>query len=277
MRERASPAPRSGSVLGLDVGCSPRRRSSAICRLDWDGESVSWHIARFRAVEPERSGIIAAVAGGRPALAAALDGPLRAGFDEIGRYRMAERMLTRRLGPLIGKPGQSGVPVGRLLNAQANLCARAVLAVADLASARHDVAIDAKAVAEAFPNSFLGLMLDAPEKVPVRRSNRSDRYFVQLTRDGTLLRLLEHCLPGRRPAVDLATITNHDDRAAFVCALTALGLVAGAFVAVGDGDGWIVLPPAPFIRPRRWALLAANSAESPDALHVAGGVPHGPV
>ena len=135
----------------------------------------------------------------------------------------------------------------------------------------------AKAVAEAFPNSFLGLMLDAPEKVPVRRSNRSDRYFVQLTRDGTLLRLLEHCLPGRRPAVDLATITNHDDRAAFVCALTALGLVAGAFVAVGDGDGWIVLPPAPFIRPRQWALLAANSAESPDALHVAGGVPHGPV
>jgi hypothetical protein len=48
--------------------------------------------------------------------AAAFDGPLRSGLDLIGRYRVAERMLTRRLQPHIGKPGQSSAPVGKLLN-----------------------------------------------------------------------------------------------------------------------------------------------------------------
>lgn len=43
-------------------------------------------------------------------MAAAFDGPLRQGFDIIGRYRTAERMLTRRLRPLIGKPGSPARP-----------------------------------------------------------------------------------------------------------------------------------------------------------------------
>ena len=42
---------------------------------------------------------------GRPIVAAAFDGLIRRSFEIIGRYRTAERMLTRRLRPLIGKPG----------------------------------------------------------------------------------------------------------------------------------------------------------------------------
>jgi hypothetical protein len=37
----------NGSVIGIDVGWSPARRSSAICRLDWSDSVVVWEIARF--------------------------------------------------------------------------------------------------------------------------------------------------------------------------------------------------------------------------------------
>jgi hypothetical protein len=105
----------SGSVIGVDVGYSETRRSSAVCRLDWDDESVNWEIQRFRALPEEQKAVISSIGGQHVLEAAAFDGPLRRGFDPIGRYRTAERMLTRRL-RLIGKPGQANVPVGMKLN-----------------------------------------------------------------------------------------------------------------------------------------------------------------
>ena len=83
------------------------RKSSAVCRLDWDETIVKWSIERFRAVETDRAQTIGRVAGNVPLFAAAFDGPLRQGLDMIGRFRTTERMLTRRLQPLIGKPAQS--------------------------------------------------------------------------------------------------------------------------------------------------------------------------
>jgi hypothetical protein len=39
-------------------------------------------------------------------------------------------------------------------------------------------------------------------------------------------------------------VTDHDERAALVCALSALGVAVGRFVAVGaQEDGWVMLPP----------------------------------
>jgi hypothetical protein len=105
--------PGSGSVVGIDVGYSRTRRSSAVCRLDWDTTAVRWRIERSTAVEPERADIIAKVIGKETILAASFDGPLCRGLNVIGEYRAAERMLTKRLQPLIGKPGQASAPVGR--------------------------------------------------------------------------------------------------------------------------------------------------------------------
>ena len=73
--------------------------------------------------------------------------------------------------------------------------------------------------------------------------------------------LMEHHLPGRRLAETFSTITDHDDRAAVVCALTALAVAAGNYVVVGDEDGWIVLPPRSFIRPWAWTLLQQNALQ----------------
>ena len=259
-----------GAVIGVDVGWSPTRRSSAICRLSWDSSSVLWEIMRFRAVEPEREQAIATIAGAGPITVAAFDGPLRRGFDIIGRYRTAERMLTKGLQPLIGKPGQSSAPVGKLLNHHANACTRHLLARGDVAEARHAVAIDTKAVVEAFPSSFLGLMIGDPAALAARRGDRSDTFYQHLAAQGGLGSLIGHCLPGRQLMADPASISNHDDRAAFVCALTALSVAAGDFVAVGDDiDGWIILPPRQFIQPAQWSLLAKNAAgEAPGALHI---------
>src|SRR5215213_8229675 len=116
-----------GSVLGIDIGWSPIRKTSTVCRLDWDDQNVTWAVERFRAAEPERAEQITRVAGTARLSAVAFDGPLRRGLDEIRHYRTAERMLTRRLLPFIGKPVQSSAPVAQALNRNANACASIVL------------------------------------------------------------------------------------------------------------------------------------------------------
>lgn len=266
----AQPLPPIGSVLGVDVGCSESRHSSAVCRLDWTESEINWSIRRFRAIEPERTETIVEAMGKGMLLAAAFDGPLRRTFDVIGRYRAAERMLTRRLGRYIGKPGQSSSPVGRSLNAHANYCVAAVLMHGKLTPAHHSVSIHDCAVAEAFPTSFLGVMIERPSALTAVRGNRSDIYYQHLAESSAIHRLMKHYLPDRHLASHPQVVSNHDDRVAFVCALSALCIAKNDYVAVGDDDGWIILPPKQFIRP--WALELLdlnNSKEKRAALVVA--------
>jgi hypothetical protein len=246
--------PVSGAVVGIDVGSSPVRRSSAVCVLEWTGERLWWTIRRFRAVPEERDAAINETIGERVLLAAAFDGPFRGALDEIGVYRAAERVLTSRvLRERIGKPGQSSTPVGRALNNATNDCVRSVLRH-HVAPASHAGAVHRLAVVEAFPSSFMGVMLDGPDWPVVRRNNRSDVFFEQLTSEGRLSALLALLLPCRRATQAFDAVRNHDDRAALICAMTALGVAAGQYVAVGDGLGWIVLPPAASMAP--WAREA---------------------
>lgn len=249
-----------GAVLGIDVGCSPTRKSGAACLLEWSDNKLSWRVERFRAVEPERTHVIVRVIGGRRLSAAAFDGPPRRGFDVVGRYRVAERMLTRRLQPLIGKPGQASAPVGKLLNEHANACVAAVLTTSQVQAAEHLRAIHETAVVEAFPSSFLGVLITDPGKLQARRGDRSDTFY-QAVADEELTRLLTALLPGRIIDRPLSAATNHDDRAGIVCALTALGIAAGRYTAVGDSDGWIVLPPPEFVQPWARKLLLENASE----------------
>jgi hypothetical protein len=187
-------------------------------------------------------------------------------------------MLTRRLRPHIGKPGQASAPVGKLLNAHANACANAFLQNCDVGVASHSLAIHERAIAEAFPSSFLGVMIADPVAFKTRRGDRSDTFFRHLAEAGTINRLVGHLLPGRILRKHPSSVVNHDDRAALVCAITALCVAAGDFMAVGDDeDGWIILPPRNFVQDLALDLLHANAAEeAPDALRIesrAGGDP----
>jgi hypothetical protein len=253
--------PVAGAVLGIDVGFSATRASSAVCRLDWDAVRITWAIRRFRAVPAEQEAAVRAIAGDVWLAAAAFDGPLRAGLEVIGRYRVAERMLTRRLQSKIGKPGQASAPVGKALNTAANHCAALVIKACQLAPATHAVRIDRKAIVEAFPSAFLGVMLRDPSTVTAERGDRSDVFFQHLTDRGALQLLLQHLLPDRNLKQSLNGVVNHDDRAALICALTALAIAADDYTAVGDNDGWIILPPRRFVRSWARSDLEANARE----------------
>lgn len=256
-----------GCVLGLDVGGSQTRRSSAVCRLFWDEQSIGWEIDRFRAVEPERTDTIKRIAGSAPLVAAAFDGPLTRGLVEIGRYRCAERMLTRKLWRYIGKPGQSNSPVGKELNRQASQCASIVMDKCAVLEATHGEAIDSAAIIEAYPTGYLGMLLDDPSEISAKRRNRSDVYFKHLAEANTLESILTDFLPRRSLGLRLEDIINHDSRAAWVCALTALGMALGDYTAVGDGDGWMIMPPHSWIKPWALELLDANAkSESSEAI-----------
>ena len=255
-----SALPPAGSVLGIDVGFSPVRRSSAVCRLDWTPDRASWTIDRFRYDPDERRRVIAAVAGSAELSAVAIDGPLGPGLVPPGRYRMAERMLTVGFGSLIGKPGASNAPIGLRLATAACEAAEVALEVARIRAAAHPRPVHDQAIVEAFPSAFLGTLLPEPRLVPARRADRSDVYYAALAIDGTLARLISRVLPGRA-VEDLARVRDHDDRAALVCALTALQVAAGDFIAVGDAAGQIILPPPALVQPWARDLLAANVAK----------------
>jgi hypothetical protein len=259
-------------VLGYDVGWSLVRASSAACLLEWDERRLRLGVRRFTARAQDVRAGLAALVGGRALRAAAFDGPLDSALGEIGSYRASERILTLGLARHIGKPGQCNAPNGRLLNNAASAAAQSVLALGCLEAAAHAAAIHAHGIAEAFPTSFLGMLLDAADTGRAGSRARSDLYYVRATagpRGGRLGALVRALLPGRRVSPPLACFSNHDDRAAVACAITALCVAQRRYIAVGDArHGFVILPPpagragAPGLQPWALAMLRANAGAS---------------
>jgi hypothetical protein len=248
--------PVQGVVLGIDVGMSTQRQSTAVCCLQWTETTISWHIARCIATDEARQATIDDLtAQHETLLAVAIDGPLGPHLQPITQYRQAERALTKGFQPLIGKPGAPHVPVGKQLNQHATACAQAVINTGKLAKAQHPQAIHPLAIVESFPSSFMGMLLEDPQALQgITRANRSDQFFKTLVANGAFTAVLQHCLPNQTLEHPII-INNHDDRTAFVCALAAVGLVANDYTAVGDAMGWILLPSATLIKPWARALL----------------------
>jgi len=125
--------------------------------------------------------------------------------------------------------------------------------------AEHAHALHACAIVEAFPSSFLGVLISNPLALQVHRRTRSDTFYVHLAQSNALLRLLRYLLPGRTPERSFESVVDHDERASVVCALTALCVAAGDYSVVGNGDGWIVLPPPALIQNWAWKILLENA------------------
>ena len=256
----------TGLVLGVDVGWSEKKKTTGVCVITWDRRTVTIKRERIGKDAEHLRDDLKRLTCSQTILALAIDGPLRGTLDEIGVYRDAEMMLTRGFQQSIGKPGQSSSPNGKELNRAANSVAQVVLSQNLLAKAVHKARIHDNAVVEAFPTSFLGVMLDEGQH-PLS-GTRSDVYFehllgpaffrAKIPAENRLVALLKDLLPGREIRDTFADVADHEERAAISCAITAVCVTARKYVAVGDRrNGYIILPPAvPSERPglQPWAL-----------------------
>lgn len=117
-------------------------------------------------------------------------------------------------------------------------------------------------IVEAFPNTFLGVLLPAQTfdgSGTLKIRTRSDRLYEAATGQGALQRLLED-LDWSEPgtAERFARERDHDIRAALVCLLTAGFASAGTAAIVGDGiGGWFWLPPLGLWA--EWAVAALKT------------------
>jgi hypothetical protein len=235
-----------GAVLGIDVGWSRRHATTGLCVVRWRQRVVTWAFARARHDEDSRRAAIAALLGGVEdgVRAVAVDGPLRPDLECRCRYRVCDALLSRGAFRRRGKVAQTNCPSGFRLHQEAALLAELALEHA-VAPARHRPAIHRRAVVEAFPNLCLGVLCDDDAyPQPVRRRHWTDTLYPGLAKRAKLEALMTTLLPGHRVASAWTEVTHHEDRAALACAVTALGVAAGRYVAVGSTDGWVVLPPA---------------------------------
>jgi hypothetical protein len=115
------------------------------------------------------------------------------------------------------KPGATNTPRGFALHQQATSIANFLLRT-----------FPGIIIQEAFPNAFLGVMLpDSAFQVPIRRGIKSDVFWEKCVVKTVLMReLLKRLFPSRLAIklLEAATeLNDHDERAAFVCALVARG------------------------------------------------------
>ena len=117
-------------------------------------------------------------------------------------------------------------------------------------------------IVEAFPNAFLGVLL----------STRDFEHMPRLRRGAKFDWLFEECRVTKRisdvvsiiglPQIKevlsrIETNTDHDQRAALICVLTAAGVAVGRYTAVGNQrGGYFFLPPW-----NAWALWAQEEIE----------------
>lgn len=236
--------PESGSVLGIDVGFSPKKRTTAFCCLSWDRERLeSKHACATADYELRHQALGDVLSGRSEVMAVAIDGPLRPSLPVVREYRTAECVLSRGAFQKRGKPGQTHAGSGPKLHDHATQLARLVPEHGCSPATTMPFSIVGHGIYEAFPNLFLGVLCDET-KYPVRPEKGrcwTDSLFYLVR--GRLEELLRYVLPGRA-GTNATDVKGYEPIAALVCALTALSAAAGVSVAVGAArDGFIVLPP----------------------------------
>lgn len=124
-------------------------------------------------------------------------------------------------------------------------------------------------IVEAFPNAFLGVMLDQQviAAATVSRGDKTDTFFALCNTTGAFQALQRHV---GWPDTDfwnaLAATTQHDELAALICAATAVCAHVGKYVAVGDAQGgYFFLPP--WTLWQAWAKRALTAGWQTQGIH----------
>ena len=242
-------------ALGIDVGYSKKRRSTGLCLLEVSPTSVRWTCVNTGTAEDQRlQDLRNLVPRGTRLLGVGIDGPLTPGLRVVPHYRSSDALLSRGVFSKRGKPGATSAPSGQQLHLHATLLAGLVLRLEDegcfsLTPSTHPNPVHPSRILEVFPNAFLSVLLpdDAFCNLRLNR-NASDVFWeVAVHKRPYLRRLFEALAPGRRLVELLESVTDHDHRAALLCALAVLCAAQNQYVLSGDPmDGDIILPPHEF-------------------------------
>ncbi len=242
-------------VAGLDVGLSLTRRTSGIATI----------IGQDIRVRRERGGAhaCAPIFDAGPFQVIAIDGPVVPAGGNVGSTRAVERLFASGCFQRRCKPGFSHVSgTGLQLRTAAGSAADCLTAAANLVDGLPSFPrVRRGNIVEAFPNAFLGVCLDHPcySAMPaLKRGRKFDWLYEQWVRCQLVAQLplpaeLKELFPRW-----FAHTSDHEERAALICALTALLTAHGTFTAVGnEAGGWFFLPPWKF-----WQTWAREAVET---------------
>ena len=242
-------------ALGIDVGYSEKRRSTGLCLLELTPSTLRWRCFNTGTDEALRlNDLRALIPHGINLLGVGIDGPLTPGLRVVPHYRSSDALLSRGVFARRGKPGATSVPSGQQLHLHATLLAEIVLQLQDeghftIHRSTHPNSVHPSRILEVFPNAFLSVLLPDAAFGGLRlKRDASDVFWVISIDEGRYLeRLVDALAPNRRLETPLEEVTDHDHRAALICALAVLCADRNQYVLSGDPvDGDIILPPHEF-------------------------------
>ena len=258
--------------LGIDVGYSANHNTTGLCLVTVGQTNLDWICLNTGSDSSQRlNDLCNLIPRGTSLSGVGIDGPLVNRLQLVNCYRPAEAMLSR--GAFRGRchAGQTNSGNGQNLHRHATELANLVLQLQAnghliIDGANHVDAIHHHRIVEAFPNSFLAFLLSLNEiPLGIPRDQRSDEYWAIAAQNRYLHNLIGLLAPGRNLANALAGIGDHDHRAAFICALTALCVARNRYAAVGARQsGDIILPPQTLWRPdppgqQTWAEITLRA------------------
>jgi hypothetical protein len=228
------------TLAGIDVGLTLVTPTSGVCRTGQAGFVLD-HVYSDRYSRE-------AALGTSTFDVLAVDGPVLPGSQLNYAPRICEKIFVWNPFQTRCKPGESQVPgSGRALRRGGCDTAwqwhREVSGAA--LSAPFPRVWPDKNIVEAFPNGFLGVLLPIGAVGRLRRGDKFDALYDACGAQGmwaTLSAILKWTDP--KLFESLPVTTDHDERAALVCALTALCVWKGRYVAVGEPQGgYLFFPP----------------------------------
>ncbi|MCA1442091.1 DUF429 domain-containing protein [Ensifer sp. IC4062] len=244
------------ALLGIDVGYSPSRPTTGIAWSIGDvcgaaRTHTDWDRRRLHIPASATYSVIA------------IDGPLMPSDAPDDLDRVCERLFIRGAFHARCKPGLSHHGHGLALKKAAAETAAQVRHLAAASMIGKSV-IPGAAIIEAFPNAFLGVLLEDERYAMSRAAKRRkfDWLYDRAVESGVFDRLLRTIGWNNETLLQkVTTERDHEKRAAWICLLTAATAAAGKSEVVGDeAGGWFWLPPTELWAGWARQALAQNSA-----------------
>jgi len=240
------------NLLGIDVGFSDSRPTTGIAwslsgKIDAARTHTDWQ-RRERVLPPGASFTLIAI-----------DGPLVSQNAPGEIVRTCEQILSRGTFQKRCKPGASHFGTGLKLRQAAAETARQ-FGHLGMSPSFENAVFRETAIVEAFPNAFLGVMLDDSDfgAGRIARGKKFDHMYERVVASGRISALLEVIAWRNQALIDrMEADRDHERRAALVCLITAACAASGKATSIGDSpSGWIWLPPL-----EAWADWARQALE----------------